>query len=198
MASLSEWFQGHLGGLGDVAYIAKEGSEHFISGGDDAIVKVRNASTMQMKDGDGEITIHEKCVRAVATSRDGSHFATGGEDQIVKLFSYPSLECKGTVTRFALPVQRPTGPLTPRNFELSFPETPSEPASHCSYRLIHLNSILRSQVNALAFSPDSTLLAAAGEDDTIRCEPQPLRAPLPPWRISSRHPSHCLAHLQAH
>lgn len=102
---LSGWEHAHLGGDGDITYISNGTSEHFITAGDDGLVRLHNASTMEATE-DEMINEHsDQTVRALAASRDGAFFATGSEDSHVKLFAYPSLECKGTVSRFALPVR---------------------------------------------------------------------------------------------
>lgn len=102
---LSGWAHGHNGGGdGDIAYITDGTFEHFITVGDDALVQLRNPSTLETDDNE-PIREHSEAVRAVAASRDGTYFATGGADSHVKLFSYPTLECNGTVSRFTLPVR---------------------------------------------------------------------------------------------
>lgn len=88
-----------------MTYITDGTSEHFITVGEDCLIVLRNANTLEAE-GSEPIKEHLDSVRAVAASRDGAYFATGGKDSHVKLFSYPSLECKGTATRFTLPVRR--------------------------------------------------------------------------------------------
>ena len=106
MGVLGDWRYVGLEGAGDLAYVAAEGSEHFITAGSDGFVFLFEADSLE-KAGDDPVGNHDEGVRALAVARDGSCFATGGEDKHVRLFSYPSKEPigGGIVSRFVLPVR---------------------------------------------------------------------------------------------
>jgi len=101
----------HLSGDAALAYVRSVGAEggepveHFVSGGADSLLLLREAEALEPVGSERGVGVHDSEVTAVAAAACGGLFASACQDGSVRLFDHPSGELRSLPARCTLPVR---------------------------------------------------------------------------------------------